>query len=55
MNGRCAFIRSISFCGSGRELIERGYGHDVRYCSQIDVSSVVPVLWNNHFINLESY
>lgn len=45
----------IAGCGSGRELIERGYGQDVRYCSQIDVSSVVPVLRDNHFANLESY
>lgn len=38
-------------CGSGRELRERGFESDVEYCSQVDISSVVPILQENHFID----
>lgn len=44
------FRELIWDCGSGRELRERGYEQDVKYCFQIDVSDVVPILHENRFI-----
>ena len=31
-------------CGSGKELIERGFEHDVDLAAELDVSECVPVL-----------
>ncbi|WP_102261480.1 2-phosphosulfolactate phosphatase [Mesobacillus jeotgali] len=36
--------------GSGRELRERGYEEDVKYCSQLNVSCVVPIMKDGRFI-----
>ena len=36
-------------CASGRELIEKGWPGDVEYASQLNVSTVVPVLTNGAF------
>lgn len=36
--------------GSGRELRERGYEDDVRYCSQLNVSGIVPIMKDGRFI-----
>lgn len=41
-------------CGSGRELRSRGFGNDVRHCSQVDIYQVVPMLHNDHFVNVFS-
>lgn len=35
---------------SGRELRERGYVQDVIHCSQVDITTVVPILHDNKFI-----
>jgi 2-phosphosulfolactate phosphatase len=43
----------IRKCGSGRELIDRGFTEDVDYCLQLNVSSIVPVLSENKFISFE--
>jgi 2-phosphosulfolactate phosphatase len=40
---------TISACSSGVELRRRGASNDVAYCSQVDVSRVVPVLVNGAF------
>lgn len=37
-------------CGSGRELRERGYEQDVQYCSQLNVTDVVPIMKEGRFI-----
>lgn len=37
-------------CGSGRELRERGYEEDVRFCSRLNVSDIVPILKDGRFI-----
>ncbi|MFC3790337.1 2-phosphosulfolactate phosphatase [Paenibacillus sp. GCM10012307] len=37
---------------SGRELRERGYEQDVIHCSQVDITTVVPILHENKFIRL---
>jgi 2-phosphosulfolactate phosphatase len=37
-------------CGSGRELREKGFGADVKHCSQLNTYQTVPVLRNNHFV-----
>ena len=37
-------------CGSGRELRERGYEDDVRYCSQLNVTEIVPIMKDGRFI-----
>ena len=36
-------------CSSGKELIERGFGHDVSLSALLNVSTVVPVLINNTY------
>ena len=38
-------------CGSGKELIERGFEQDVDLASDIDVSDCIPVLVNGAYIN----
>ena len=37
-------------CGSGRELRERGFEEDVRYCSQLNVTEIVPIMKDGRFI-----
>ncbi|WHZ04063.1 2-phosphosulfolactate phosphatase [Neobacillus sp. YX16] len=37
-------------CGSGRELREKGFGADVKHCSQLNTYQTVPFLRNNHFV-----
>ena len=36
--------------GSGRELRERGYEEDVKYCSQLNVIGIVPMMKDGRFI-----
>ncbi|WP_232223978.1 2-phosphosulfolactate phosphatase [Anoxybacteroides tepidamans] len=36
---------------SGRELRKRGYEQDVLHCAQIDVTTAVPILEGNRFVN----
>jgi 2-phosphosulfolactate phosphatase len=36
--------------GSGRELRERGYEEDVKFCSQLNLTDIVPVLKEGRFI-----
>lgn len=40
-------------CGSGRELLDRGYAADVIHSSQMDVYSIVPRLHEGRFIKAE--
>jgi 2-phosphosulfolactate phosphatase len=41
---RDALARHLEDCTSGQELIERGFGEDVRLAAQWNVSQAVPVL-----------
>ena len=43
-------LRPLEMCPSGAELVERGYAEDVRIASEIDVSTVVPVLVEGRFV-----
>jgi 2-phosphosulfolactate phosphatase len=38
-------------CGSGRELIERGFEQDVEIASELDVSESAPTLVDGAYIN----
>jgi 2-phosphosulfolactate phosphatase len=38
-------------CGSGKELIERGFEQDVDLASAMDVSNCIPVLVNGAYVN----
>lgn len=40
---------ALVWCASGRELVERGFRHDVAYASAYGVSDVVPVLVDGAF------
>jgi len=40
---------AVRGCVSARELVERGYDHDVDVAAEFDVSDVVPVLTNGVF------
>jgi 2-phosphosulfolactate phosphatase len=42
---------AVSRCGSGRELIEKGFACDVEIAAEYSVSSSVPVLANDRFID----
>jgi len=37
-------------CASGAELVERGFAEDVQIASEVDSSSVVPVLVEGRFV-----
>jgi 2-phosphosulfolactate phosphatase len=43
-------MRPLEQCPSGCELVDRGYGDDVRVASEIDVSHVVPRLIEGRFV-----
>lgn len=43
----------LGACGSGRELIGRGYGADVEMAALLDVSDAVPVLRDQAFVPLQ--
>ncbi len=42
---------ALSRCGSGQELIERGFGCDVELAAEYGISSAVPVLAGDRFTN----
>lgn len=43
-------LRPLELCPSGMELVERGYGEDVRIASEVDGSDAVPVLVEGRFV-----
>lgn len=43
--------QALKQCGSGRELIERGFERDVEIASELDVSECAPTLVNGVYIN----
>ena len=43
--------QTIRNCGSGVELVERGYETEVTLASELDVSCSVPILWDKAYIN----
>lgn len=42
---------ALSRCGSGKELVEQGFQSDVELASQYGVSSAVPMLAGDRFLN----
>lgn len=47
---RADLAATLRRCGSGKELIERGFGLDVELAAQLDVSSNAPRLVNGEFL-----
>ncbi|MGH9850855.1 MAG: 2-phosphosulfolactate phosphatase [Blastocatellia bacterium] len=43
--------QTLRQCGSGRELIERGFERDVELASETDISDCAPILVNNAYVN----
>jgi 2-phosphosulfolactate phosphatase len=43
-------LRPLADCPSGQELVERGFAEDVRLASEVDVSTVVPLLTEGRFV-----
>jgi len=43
--------RLLRHCGSGRELLERGFDRDVKLASELDVSDCVPTLVNDAYLH----
>src|SRR5581483_11233937 len=43
-------LRLLEQCGSGKELIERGYATDVELAAQVDVSDSAPILSDGAFV-----
>jgi 2-phosphosulfolactate phosphatase len=43
-------LRPLEQCPSGRELVDRGFGEDVRIASDVDSSEVVPRLTQGRFV-----
>ena len=43
---------ALATCGSGRELIERGFACDIELAAELDVSSAVPKLASDRFENI---
>lgn len=43
-------LRPLEQCPSGVELVQRGWADDVRIASEVDASSVVPVLVEGRFV-----
>ena len=44
-------LRPLESCPSGAELVERGFGEDVRIAAEIDTSAVVPLLVEGRFVS----
>ncbi len=40
----------LKSCGSGKELIERGYGRDVELAAELDSSDCAPILSNGAYV-----
>jgi 2-phosphosulfolactate phosphatase len=45
---------ALSRCGSGEELVEGGFGCDVELAAEYGVSSAVPMLAGDRFVNCAS-
>ncbi|MDP8929718.1 MAG: 2-phosphosulfolactate phosphatase [Actinomycetota bacterium] len=48
-SARSSLGGQLAACASGRELVEAGYGHDVRLAAELDSSGCVPVLSHGAF------
>jgi 2-phosphosulfolactate phosphatase len=48
---RAHLTETLLGCGSGRELVQRGYGDDVLAAAALDVSDVVPVMESDRFVS----
>jgi 2-phosphosulfolactate phosphatase len=54
---RCArqdLVSRLTHCSSGKELIERGFEHDVALASALDVSATVPTLVHAAYVHKEA-
>jgi 2-phosphosulfolactate phosphatase len=45
---------ALSRCGSGQELVQRGFALDVELAAEYDVSAVAPVLAGDRFVDDDS-
>jgi 2-phosphosulfolactate phosphatase len=51
LNAKPDFKHMLKQCGSGRELVERGFEQDVEIASELDVSECAPTLMNGAYID----
>ncbi len=51
LNVKSDLRNMLKQCGSGRELIERGFERDVEMASELDISECAPTLVNNAYIS----
>lgn len=52
LNVKSDLKHMLKQCGSGRELIERGFEQDVEIASELDVSGCASTLVDNAYLNL---
>jgi 2-phosphosulfolactate phosphatase len=45
--------KMLAQCVSGRELIEKGFKHDITWAAKLNVSRTVPILRDGAFVNFE--
>lgn len=53
-NAQRSLGEALQRCASGRELIERGFGDDIPYAADLDISSVAPVLVDDAYTRFET-
>ena len=52
LDAKADLLHCLKGCGSGKELIERGFENDVRLASELDISACAPVLENGAYVKL---
>jgi 2-phosphosulfolactate phosphatase len=52
LNAKPDLRRTLKQCGSGRELIERGFEQDVEIASELNISDCVPTLVDGAYIKM---
>ena len=51
LNVKSELRHMLKQCGSGRELIERGFEQDVEIASELDISECAPTLVDNAYLD----
>jgi 2-phosphosulfolactate phosphatase len=46
--------KMLAQCSSGRELIEKGYRHDVTWAAKLDISRIVPIFRDGAFVSADA-
>jgi len=53
-NAHSSLIQCLRRCSSGRELVEHGFESDISYASDLDISSIAPILRNDGYIKFNA-